>query len=422
MNLVAVEQTVEIAPGVTYDTWTFNGSVPGPMIRARVGETVEVHLKNLATNTQTHSIDLHAVTGPGGGAGVTTVAPGQEKSFTFKALSAGLFVYHCASGIVADHIASGMYGAILIDPVNGQDTVNHEYYVGQSEFYTTGATNAKGMQSMDMTKMFNEQPPYVVFNGDTKSLIGDKALQAQVGDTVRIYFANGGPNLTSSFHTIGEIFDKAWYAGSLESPPLRGIQTITVAPGSATIVEFKVEVPGDYKLVDHAIIRVSEGAVGILHVTGAANPSIFNPITSATGTATGAAAAPSPAATSAAPTATTAPATSPTTAASATTGTAAPGTLTQVMKDNFFETTSFTVALGAKVTFQLDNQGKVFHNMTIAPADGNFDSAQAVTSVPQLIPAGKTGTLTWQAPNAAGTFKFRCDVHPDQMTGTITVK
>ncbi|MEO8541741.1 MAG: copper-containing nitrite reductase [bacterium] len=406
VNLTAVEQTVEIAPGVSYETWTFNGTVPGPILRARVGDTVEVHLKNPATNTQSHSIDLHAVNGPGGGAGATSVAPGEEKSFTFKAKSAGLFVYHCASGIVADHIANGMYGAILIDPITALSRVDHEYYVGQSEFYTAGDTNVKGMQDMDMTKLVHEQPPYIVFNGNTKSLIGDNALQAKAGETVRIYFSNGGPNLTSSFHVIGEIMDKVWPSGSLETSPEIGLQTVSVAPGNAVIAQFKVDVPGDYKLVDHAIIRVSEGAVGILHVTGANDASTFNVLPTAPGTG--------PANTRATPT-------SATVAPTVATGTGAAGALTEVMTDNVFGTKTFTVSLGQAVTFDLVNSGKVIHNMRIADTKGSFDSGQSVVSNPELVPAGKNGTLTW-TPTTAGTYNFRCDVHPDQMTGTITVK
>lgn len=420
VNLTAEEKTAEIAPGVTYDTWTFNGSTPGPLIRATVGQTVEVHLTNPSTNTQTHNIDLHAVLGPGGGAGATTVAPGETKVFSFRATSAGLFTYHCAAGMVADHISNGMYGAILIDPASGQDSVTHEYYVGQSELYTTGDTNVKGMQNMDLTKMLDEQPTYVVFNGNTQSLIGNGALQANVGDTVRLYFVDGGPSLTSSFHIIGEIFDKAWVAGSLESPPLRGIQTISVAPGSSTIVEMKTQVPGDYKLVDHAIIRVAKGAAGTLHVNGAANTSLFNSDSGVSGAALNSHDMTMPTATPSAATAT--PAASPTAAATGTTAASpAAGSLAVEMKDNLFVTTQYTVKAGAKVTFAITNAGKIPHNMSVAGPNGNYADALAVTSDPQIIGGGKTGTLVWQAPTAPGTYDFQCDFHPQQMTGTITV-
>jgi nitrite reductase (NO-forming) len=411
VNLETIEKQVEIAPGVQYTVWTFNGSVPGPMIRVKVGDTVEVHLKNSTTSTMTHNIDLHAVNGPGGGAGATSVAPGEEKVFSFKALAPGFYVYHCAAGIVADHIANGMYGGILVEPSGGLEHVDHEYYVGQSEFYTTGDTNAKGMQEMDMAKLLAEDPTYVVFNGNTKALIGDNALKAKVGDTVRIYVANGGPNLISSFHVIGEIFDRVWEYGAFNRP-LENVQTVLVPPGGSAVVQFTVNVPGDYKLVDHALSRASKGGVGTLHVEGAANPRIFQVGSGVIGADTHdmSATTPKPAATA-------------TATATATTAGAAPvnGTIEVAMKDNLFEPKTISLKAGQTVTFNLTNQGKVIHNMRIADATGNYDGKESVVSDPELVGAGKTGTLKWTAPAKAGVYKFRCDVHPDQMTGTITV-
>jgi nitrite reductase (NO-forming) len=407
VHLEAIEKDLEIAPGVTYTFWTFNGTVPGPMIRVHEGDTVEIQLHNATNSTMTHNIDLHAVNGPGGGAGATTVAPGETMSFTFKAEASGLFVYHCAAGMVADHIANGMYGAILVEPSEGLPKVDHEYYVGQSDLYTDGATGDTGHMALDVTKLLSEDPTYVVFNGNTKSLIGDNALQAKTGDTVRIYFADGGPNLTSSFHVIGEIFDKAWAWGTLESQPIQGVQTISVPPGGATIVEFKVTVPGDYKLVDHAISRASEGAVGTLHVTGDNNPDVFN----VSGGSAAIAAASGHDMTPVSPT--------PAAAASeAPAGDAVALTLT----DNVFTPKAVTVKAGSTVVFNLTNAGKVIHNMRIAPADGNFESNSSVVSTPDTITAGKTGKLTFKAPATAGTYKFRCDIHPTDMTGTITVQ
>ncbi len=415
VNLQAMEHETEIAPGVKYTTWSFNGSTPGPMVRARVGDTVEIHLANAADSKNSHNIDLHAVNGPGGGAGATLVKPGESKYFTFKAKTEGLFVYHCAAGIVADHITNGMYGAIMIDPPNGMDHVDKEFYVGQSEFYTNLDTNEPGNATLDMDKLFKEQPTYVTFNGNSKGLVGDKSLQAKVGDKVRIYFADGGPNLISSFHVIGEIFDRVWNYGATGSAPLTGVQTVLVPPGGAAVVEFKLDVPGDYKLVDHAIERVSKGAVGTLHVVGPADPSTFNApgvsaaaanshemTTPAPATATTAAAKPSPSATSAA------------------SGQAPAGPNAVVLKDNVFEPKELTAKAGQAVTFTLKNAGLVPHNMHVAPLDGNFDSPQSVVSTPEIVMNGKTGTLTWTPP-AAGTYKFRCDIHPDVMTGTIAV-
>lgn len=419
INLEAVEQDVEIAPGVVYNQWTFNQTVPGPMLRARVGDTIEVHLKNPSTSKVSHNVDLHAATGPGGGAGVTTVAPGEEKAFTFKAKSPGLFVYHCAAGIVADHIANGMYGGIYIERGTGLPEVDHEYYIGQSEFYTTGDAGDKGQQDLDFTKLSDEHPTYVVFNGNTKAVAGDNALQAKVGDSVRLFVANGGPNLVSSFHVIGEIFDRAWDYGATGSPPLEGVQTILVPPGGATVTEFEVDVPGDYKLVDHAIIRVSKGALGTLHVEGDENPDIFNSLSGVTGAAaTGHDMA--PVTTTPAATKTAAPTAAPTRAAP-TAAASSNGNLKVLAKDNFFEPKTFTLKVGEEVTFELDNVGKVPHNMRIAQPDGNYDGPGSVVTDPEIVGPGKSGTLTFK-PATAGKYDFRCDIHPVEMVGTLTVQ
>jgi nitrite reductase (NO-forming) len=403
VRLEATEIEKEIAPGVKYTLWTFNDSVPGPLIRAHEGDTVEITLHNAGTSTVTHNIDLHAVTGPGGGADVTNVAPGETKVFTFKALSSGLFTYHCAAGLVADHIANGMYGGILVEPRNGLPKVDHEYYVGQSDMYTDGATNEPGSMKLDLEKLLAEQPTYVVFNGHTKALAGNNALTAKAGETVRIYFVDGGPNLTSSFHVIGEIFDKAWAWGSLETLPAKGVQTISVPPGGAVIVQFKADVPGDYKLVDHALGRVAKGAVGVLKVTGANDEDIF-------GVPGGM------------PTAISGHEMTHTPTTDAGVEVPAGGTTTVTMTDSKFEPKAFTVKAGSSVTFETPNKGKLPHNMRIATLAGDYSSPQSVATTPEIVNGGATGKLTWTAPSATGTYKFRCDVHPADMTGTITVQ
>jgi len=276
VDLVAVELEARLAEGTTYGFWTFNGRVPGPMLRARVGDTIDVHVSNAENSSYIHSVDLHAVTGPGGGAVSTQVDPGHAKSFKFKAMVPGLYVYHCATPMVAHHITNGMYGLILVEPEGGLPPVDREFYVMQGEIYTDAAFGQQGRQEFSVEKLLNERPEYFVFNGSVGAISKLHPLKAKVGETVRIFFGVGGPNATSSFHVIGEIFDRVYSFADVLSPPLRGVQTITVPPGGATIVEFKVDVPGDYTLVDHALSRAERGLIGILQVEGPPNPEIFD--------------------------------------------------------------------------------------------------------------------------------------------------
>lgn len=271
VNFEAKEFVGELAEGKKYKFWSYNGTVPGPMFRARVGDTIEFHLSNPATNTQPHNIDIHAVNGPGGGAAVSTVAPGETKVFQFKALNPGLYIYHCAAGAIVDHISNGMYGLVLIEPEKGLSKVDKEFYVMQSEFFTDGAAEA----GFNIEKGLAEHSDFVVLNGKSGALMGANALKAKVGDTVRIYFGNIGPNSASSFHVIGEIFDKVYVEGGINGAVNRNIQTVLVPSAGATIVEFKVEVPGTYVLLDHSIFRVAKGAIGQLVVEGKENPAVY---------------------------------------------------------------------------------------------------------------------------------------------------
>ncbi len=276
VDLNAVELEGRLAEGTTFGYWTFNGRVPGPMLRVRVGDTVDVRVKNSADSTMIHSVDFHAATGPGGGAAATQVDPGGEKSFKFKALIPGLYVYHCATPMVAHHIANGMYGLILVEPEGGLPPVDREFYVMQGEIYTEAPFGHRGSQEFSVEKLLNERPEYFVFNGAVGALSKLHPLEAKVGETIRIFFGVGGPNYTSSFHVIGEIFDRVYNLGGVLSEPLRGVQTVSVPAGGAVITEFKVDVPGNYILVDHALSRLERGLAGILHVEGAPNPEIFD--------------------------------------------------------------------------------------------------------------------------------------------------
>jgi len=267
VTLEVKEVVRRLADGVDYIFWTFGGEVPGGFIRIREGDEVEFHLNNHQENKMPHNIDLHAVTGPGGGATSSFTAPGHSSQFSFKALNPGLYVYHCATAPVGMHVGNGMYGLILVEPKEGLPPVDHEYYVMQGEFYTTGKYGDPGLQGFDMDKAIDERPPYVVFNGAVGSLVGDKALTAKVGDRIRLFVGNGGPNLTSSFHVIGEIFDTVYPEAGAQ--PTHNVQTTVIPPGGAAIVDFQVQVPGTYILVDHALFRAfNKGALGMLKVDG----------------------------------------------------------------------------------------------------------------------------------------------------------
>ena len=276
LDLFTVEQEGRLAEATTFGYWTFNGKVPGPFVRVRVGDTVDVHLKNSADSNMIHSVDFHAATGPGGGAAALQVDPGDEKSMTFKALIPGLYVYHCATPMVAEHIANGMYGLILVEPEAGLSPVDHEFYIMQGEIYTEAAFGQHGSQEFSVEKLLNERPEYFVFNGSVGAISKLHPLHAKVGETVRLFFGVGGPNFTSSFHVIGEIFDKVYTMGGLTNPPVEGIQTVTVPPGGAVITEFKLHVPGNYTIVDHALARVERGLAGLLIVEGTPNPELYN--------------------------------------------------------------------------------------------------------------------------------------------------
>ncbi|OOR91192.1 nitrite reductase, copper-containing [Moraxella caviae] len=275
VKMETVEKTMRLADGVDYNFWTFDGQVPGRFIRVREGDYIEFHLSNHPDSKMPHNIDLHGATGPGGGAEGSFTAPGHTSQFSFQALQPGLYVYHCAVAPVGMHIANGMYGLILVEPKEGLPKVDKEFYVMQGDFYTKGKYGEPGLQPFDMDKAIKEEADYVVFNGSVGALTGDNALKAKVGETVRLFVGNGGPNLTSSFHVIGEIFDKVYMEGG--SKINENIQTTLVPAGGAAITEFKLDVPGNYVLVDHAIFRAfNKGALGILTAEGEENHAIYS--------------------------------------------------------------------------------------------------------------------------------------------------
>ena len=265
------------ATGTSYRYWTFDGKVPAPFIRVRQGDTVEVTLVNPKDSTMVHSLDFHAAIGPGGGAALTQVPPGQSKTFTFQATIPGLFFYHCGSPMIAQHIANGMYGLILVEPSGGLPHVDHEYYLMQGEIYTTAPKGKSGLQQFSAENPMTENAQYYVFNGAVDVITKGHPLQADEGETVRIYFGNAGPNATASEHMVGEIFTKYYQLGSLASPPLAGIQTATIPPGGAGIFEVKASMPGQFTLMDHAMSRMEKGDMAILEVKGQENAALMHP-------------------------------------------------------------------------------------------------------------------------------------------------
>lgn len=276
VNLEVREVIKRLADGVEYLFWTFGGDVPGSFIRIREGDLVEFHLANHQSNKMPHNIDLHAVTGPGGGAASSFTAPGHQSQFSFKAINPGLYIYHCATAPVGMHVGNGMYGLILVEPKEGLPPVDREYYVMQGEFYTHGRFGEEGLQVFDQAKAEDERPSYVVFNGAVGSLVGDNSLKAKVGERVRLFIGNGGPNLTSSFHVIGEIFDNVYQEGGVVATQHQ-VQTTVVPAGGSAMVDFKVDVPGTFVLVDHALFRsFNKGALGMLKVDGPENLIVYS--------------------------------------------------------------------------------------------------------------------------------------------------
>ena len=275
ISLHAQEVISEVAPGIYFNYWTYNKQVPGPMLRIKEGDTVEVTLTNDPSSLHDHNIDLHAVTGPGGGAVLTHVKPGETKIFQFKALNPGLYIYHCAMPNVSTHNSHGQYGLILVDPKEGLGKVDKEFYVVQGELYTIGQLGKKGLVPFDTDALLDGHPNYVTFNGKVE---GTPRMHAKVGEKIRIYVGNGGVNLISSFHVIGEIFDTVYPEANIGGAIEHNVQTTAVLPGGASIVEFTVDVPGKYLLVDHALARMNKGAWAVLEVTGDEKPDIFRSV------------------------------------------------------------------------------------------------------------------------------------------------
>ncbi|MCR1837472.1 copper-containing nitrite reductase [Pasteurella caecimuris] len=275
VRLTALEKIMELMDGVQYKFWTFNGNVPAPFIRIREGDIVEVQLSNSASSMMPHSIDFHAAAVPMGGAIASETAPTRTGTFQFKALRSGIYLYHCGSQPVAVHLAKGMYGLILVEPKEGLPKVDREFYIMQSEFYTKGRFGESGLQPFSMSKAIDERPDYVLFNGKVGAMMGEKALKAKTGEKIRLFIGNAGPNLISSFHLIGAVFDNVYVEGGTLIN--HNVQTTLIPSGGATIVETQIDVSGTYVFMDHSMFRAAnKGTMGQIIVTGEKNPSIYS--------------------------------------------------------------------------------------------------------------------------------------------------
>ncbi|WP_255198757.1 copper-containing nitrite reductase [Halorarius litoreus] len=280
VELEAKEVRAEIEDGVTFNFMTFDGQIPGPMIRVRQGDRVEFTLKNAPENNMPHNVDMHAIYGTGGGSVATTAAPGEENAEVFTARYPGAYIYHCAVPNLDYHISAGMFGMILVEPKEGLPEVDREFYFGQHEVYTDSKQGSEGHHGFDMKRMAQEDPTYVLLNGEKfgYAAANHGPLEAKQGERVRVFFVDGGPNLSSNFHPIGNVWSDAYRDGALASAPEKFVQTMKVPPGSCMVGEMDTPVPERIKLVDHALSRVvRKGALAEIDVTGTENPETFDP-------------------------------------------------------------------------------------------------------------------------------------------------
>jgi nitrite reductase (NO-forming) len=389
--------------GIEYETWGYRidgddaatTGTPGPIIRARVGDVLRFTITNLPGNMHPHNVDFHAVTGQGGGAAATTVAPGETATIEARLLYPGMFMYHCAYGDVPLHISQGMYGGILVDPAVPLPAVEHELYMVQSEYYTSPATS--GPLTTDRGAITAENPQFVVFNGAVGALTGDNAPHMRVGERMRIYFVNAGLNLDSNFHPIGSHWDKVYQEGALLNAPLRGSQTTLVPAGGGTVVELIGQVPQTIVLVDHALARAfDKGAIGQIVVEGDENHEIFEVIQPAT-----------PTGATPAPTGSASPTTSPggdfvdisiVAGSSTVQPLDAADEFADVESPADYSVNVLMVPLGTTVRWTNDDPDMIH---TVTAVDGSFDSA--------FLRTGETFSYTFNQP---GEFEYFCTPHP----------
>jgi nitrite reductase (NO-forming) len=262
VNMTLKDMTVQIAPGVRYNTWAFDGhGAPGPVVHVRQGQTVQMTLTN--GGSIPHSIDFHAARiAPN--LAFRDAKPGESFTFRFKASDPGVFMYHCGTKPVLAHIANGMYGAIVVSPAKPLPKADHEYVLVGSEWYLSNDGNTQPA-SLDMAKARAMAPDWVTFNGYANQYV-THPLTSRPGETVRFYVVAAGPTNNVNFHVVGTIFDRAWVNSDLVSPPQHGVQTVVVPAGGGGVFDVKIDDVGTYPIVSHAFAHVDLGQVGILKV------------------------------------------------------------------------------------------------------------------------------------------------------------
>ena len=403
-DVVETEATVDPANEVSTMVWGFRIAgddaapfiAPGPVMRARVGDLARITVNNLAQNSQPHNIDWHTITGQGGGAAATTVAPGESATINARILYSGAFMYHCAFGDVPQHISHGMYGMFIVDPDEPLPEVDVEWAIVQSEWYLT-QPGSDAAPELDRERLTLEHPTQVTFNGRTDALTGDNALPMEVGQRARIYMVNAGLNLTSNFHPIGSQWDVVYPEGATHgfNRVIRGSQTTLVPAGGGTVAEVMAYVPATILLVDHALVRTFyKGALGQIVVSGEPNAIFAGSDEELQQAAEPELAAPPP-----------------------TDGNAVvipPGAWDPANADTAYTPSVITVPAGTTITWR--NDDTMQHTVTSGSSDGKVGSPDG-TFESGLLDSGATFTHTF---DEAGTFDYYCIPHP-WMIGQVQV-
>ncbi len=262
IEILARDAVLYVAKEVPYAGWTFDGTIPGRTLRVREGDTIDFTLKIDPNAATAHSLDFHsAKTAPD--TSYKTIMPGEEFSWTFTAGVPGAYLYHCGTPPVLMHLGAGMYGAMIVDPKDGWSPAQELIFV-QSEFYLAEGENGVMIPDYEMMAGMTHMS-YVTFNGHATQYV-DEPIPIRVGEPVRIFVVNAGPNIWSSFHVVGAIFDKG-YVNAHPFNELRGLQSISIGPGDGACVEFTVNEPGEYVAVNHSFGHAAHGAIAILNAS-----------------------------------------------------------------------------------------------------------------------------------------------------------